>query len=196
MWKAGLFHYRNGINNNKICSKFETSKIPLTQGSAHHFIVKMFKMVCIGIRKIGRVGFFFFKYFWRTHTHVLFWRHLYPCFGFKVMFPLGFKARVGCLICFAEANVMYVPWDPPLVLHIADLLMVSIAGHRLGSYLAQGYYWHQWGSNPRSRDHEFYALTTRPRVPVFRVGIFINKGQHACLLNLEVDQCRLRKTQN
>ena len=39
--------------------------------------------------------FFFFKYFWRTHTHVLFWGHWYPCFGFLVTSPLGFKARVG-----------------------------------------------------------------------------------------------------
>ena len=36
-----------------------------------------------------------------------------------------------------EANVMYIPWDLPLELHIADLLTVSIVGHRLGSYLAQ-----------------------------------------------------------
>ena len=36
---------------------------------------------------------FFFKGFWRTH--VLFWGHWYPCFGFLVTSPLGFKARVG-----------------------------------------------------------------------------------------------------
>ena len=30
--------------------------------------------------------------------------------------------------------------NPSLVLHIADLLMVSIVGYRLDSYLAQGYY--------------------------------------------------------
>ena len=87
-----------------------------------------------------RGPFFFFKYFWRTHSHVLFWGHWYPCFGFLVTSPLGFKARVGCLIRIAEANVMYVPWDQPLVLHIADLLTVSIAGCWPGSYLAQGYY--------------------------------------------------------
>ena len=34
------------------------------------------------------------------------------------MSPLGFKARVGCLICIAEANVIYAPQDPPLVLHL------------------------------------------------------------------------------
>ena len=33
------------------------------------------------------------KSFWRTH--VLFWGHWYPCFGFLVMSPLGFKVRVG-----------------------------------------------------------------------------------------------------
>ena len=60
---------------------------------------------------------FFFKSFWRTH--VLFWGPWYPCFGFLVTSPLGFKARVGCLIRIAEANVMYVPRDPPLVLHLS-----------------------------------------------------------------------------
>ena len=105
--------------------------------------------------------FFFFlkKYFWQTHTHVLFWGHWYPCFGFLVTSPLGFKARVGCHIRIAGANVMYIPWDPPLVLHVANLMTDSIVRRRLGSYLAQGYYWHQWGSNTRSRDHEFYVLT-------------------------------------
>ena len=33
-----------------------------------------------------------------------------------------------CLICIAEANIMYIPWDPPLVLHIAKLLTVNIVG--------------------------------------------------------------------
>ena len=51
-------------------------------------------------------------------THVLFGGHWYPCFGFLVTSPLGFKARVGCLIRIAEVNVMYVPQDPPLVLHL------------------------------------------------------------------------------
>ena len=62
--------------------------------------------------------FFFFKVFWRTH--VLFWGHWYPCFGFLVMSPLGFKARVGSALFanFAEANVMYIPQDSPLVLHL------------------------------------------------------------------------------
>ena len=53
-------------------------------------------------------------------THVLFWGHWYPCFGFLVTSPLGFKARVGSALfaIFAEANVMYIPQDSPLVLHL------------------------------------------------------------------------------
>ena len=35
---------------------------------------------------------------------------------------------------------MYISWDPPLVLHVADLLTDSIVGRWPGSYLAQGYY--------------------------------------------------------
>ena len=39
------------------------------------------------------------------------------------MSPLGFKARVGSALffsffLFAEANAMYIPKDPPLVLHM------------------------------------------------------------------------------
>ena len=47
-----------------------------------------------------------------------FWGHWYPCFGFLVTSPLGFKARVGCPIHIAEVNVMYIPRDPPLGLHL------------------------------------------------------------------------------
>ena len=46
--------------------------------------------------------------------------HWYPCFGFLVTSPLGFKARVGSALfaIFAEANVMYIPQDTPLVLRL------------------------------------------------------------------------------
>ena len=45
-----------------------------------------------------------------------------------------------CLIRIAEVNVIYISWDPPLLLHIANLLTDSIVGHWPGSYLAEGYY--------------------------------------------------------
>ena len=62
--------------------------------------------------------FFFLKSFWRTH--VLFWGHWYPCFGFMVTSSLGFKARVGSALfaIFVEVDVMYIPQDSPLVLHM------------------------------------------------------------------------------
>ena len=63
------------------------------------------------------IAFFFFLKVFGGHMS-FFLGHWYPCFGFLVTSPLGFKARVGCLICIAEANVMYVPRDPPLVLHL------------------------------------------------------------------------------
>ena len=61
---------------------------------------------------------FFFKVFGGHMS--FFWGHWYPCFGFLVMSPLGFKARVGSALftIFAEANVMYIPQDSPLVLHL------------------------------------------------------------------------------
>ena len=57
---------------------------------------------------------------------------------------------------------MYISGDPPLVLHIADLLMVSIVGHQPGSYLAQGYYQQslQPESNPGSLGSKPDALPT------------------------------------
>ena len=87
--------------------------------------------------------FLFFKLFCGTHSHVLFWSHWYPSFRFLVMSPQSLSGF--CLICIVQANVMYIPWNPPLVLHITNLLMDSIAGHWQGSYLAKGYYWRQWG---------------------------------------------------
>ena len=48
----------------------------------------------------------FFKSFWRTH--VIFWGHWYPCFGFLVTSPLEFKARVGSALftfCRDKCNV-------------------------------------------------------------------------------------------
>ena len=75
-----------------------------------------------------RYNFFlnFKVYLGRTHWHVLFWGHCYPCLGFLMTSPLGFKARVGSAIfAFTEASVMYIPQDPPLVLHIVCLVWVS-----------------------------------------------------------------------
>ena len=46
----------------------------------------------------------FFKSIWPTH--VLYWGHWYPCFGFLVTSPLGFKARVGSAL-FALQRQMY-----------------------------------------------------------------------------------------
>ena len=62
--------------------------------------------------------FLFFKRLWRTH--VFSGGHWYPWFGFLVASPLSFKARVGSALFtfFVETNVMYIPWDPPLVLHM------------------------------------------------------------------------------
>ena len=108
---------------------------------------------------IQNVYFFSFLNIFGGHIHMsYFGGRWYPCFGFLVMFPLDFKARVGCLIPIAEVNVMYIPWDPPLVLHIANLLMVSIAGcpPRFIS-CPKIYYWHQWVLNLRSRDRVLSA---------------------------------------
>ena len=68
----------------------------------------------------GGGSFFCFVFKFLVDTHVLFWGHWYPCFGFLVTSPLGLKARVGSALfaIFAEVNVMYIPQDSPLVLHL------------------------------------------------------------------------------
>ena len=48
---------------------------------------------------------------------------------------LPFLTFIGfCLIHIDEANVMYIPWDRPLVLHVANLLTASIVGRRVTSF--------------------------------------------------------------
>ena len=67
---------------------------------------------------------FFFKFLTNTCP---FWGHWYPCFG-----PLGFKVRVGSalFVCFVEVNVMYIPRDPSLVLHVptSSIYFALVAG--------------------------------------------------------------------
>ena len=55
-------------------------------------------------------NFFFFFFFKVFGGHMsFFWGHWYPCFGFLVTSPLGFKARVGsalfAIFCGGECNV-------------------------------------------------------------------------------------------
>ena len=68
-----------------------------------------------------------FKMFYRTHSHVLFWGHWYPCFGFRLTYSLGYKARLGsALFAFVEANVMYThSLRSPSGATPADLLTVG-----------------------------------------------------------------------
>ena len=67
-----------------------------------------------GVFNSDLVIFVFLKFL--ADTCPFFWGHWYPCFGFLVTSPLGFKARVGSALfaIFAEANVMYIPQDSPL----------------------------------------------------------------------------------
>ena len=66
----------------------------------------------------GTVNFFFFKvfgghmsFFGATGTPVLdFWWHILWVLKSEWVLPYS--------LFFAEANVMYIPWDPPLVLHM------------------------------------------------------------------------------
>ena len=63
-----------------------------------------------------------------AETCVLFWGHWYPWFGFLVTSFLGFKARVGSalFVCFMEENVIYIPRDAPLVLHLSTCCLPAV----------------------------------------------------------------------
>ena len=63
--------------------------------------------------------FFFFKFLTDT-CPFCFLGPLVPLFWISGDVSSGFQSQSGfCLICFfAEANVMCIPWDPPLVLHV------------------------------------------------------------------------------
>ena len=57
------------------------------------------------------------------NKHVLFWGPLEPLFWISGDISSGFQSQSGlCLICLffcgGECNAMYIPQDPPLVLHI------------------------------------------------------------------------------
>ena len=72
-------------------------------------------------------------------THVLFLGHWYPCFGFLVMSPLGFKARVGSALfafCGGKCNV-HSPRSTSGATH-ADLLAASIAASPVPTYCCRG----------------------------------------------------------
>ena len=88
------------------------SKFPsiLSVRSNRYKLVNIFQIFC-------QVCFVQKSFWW---TQVSCWGQWYPCFGFLVTSPLGFKARVGSSLfaCFVEVNVMYIPWDIPLVLHL------------------------------------------------------------------------------
>ena len=85
----------------------------------------------------NRVGLsvfsFVFIFIW---TIVLLWGHWYPCFGFLVTSPVGFKALSAL-------------WGADQVHILSKDITV----------------WQQWLSNPRSSDHECCALTIRQLRP-------------------------------
>ena len=63
--------------------------------------------------------FSFLKCFWQTHTHVLIRGPCDQCFEFLATSLLYFKAKVNSALCaFAKVDLIYIPWDPPLLLHL------------------------------------------------------------------------------
>ena len=58
--------------------------------------------------------------FGRTHTHVLFWGHWYPCLGFLVTSPLGFKVGSILLALWRQCNI-YILRSPSGTTHYQPL---------------------------------------------------------------------------
>ena len=93
----------------------------------------LFVMVQIGVRKLENVtvsnSLYFILFIFLENTSPFLWGHWNPCFGFLVMSPLGFKARVGSLIHLInkkakfthhwqadEVLVIYIPFRRKLLL--------------------------------------------------------------------------------
>ena len=88
---------------------------------------------CVGIFP----PFYFFKKFGRHKSFL--WGNWYPCFGLLVMFPLGFKARVGS--CIHACRGIYVTCSLRFTstATAANLLVASMAVKQFSStYLWAG----------------------------------------------------------
>ena len=88
----------------------------------NHFENKVFKNILmlqiLQRYQCAQCFYGFFKKF-LADTHVLFWGPLVPLFWISGDISSGFHSQNGfCLICIVEANVMYIPQDPPLMLNL------------------------------------------------------------------------------
>ena len=72
---------------------------------------------------------FFFGSLWSGHIHMSYFWPLVPLFWISGNVSSGFQSGI-CLICIPDATEMYIPWDPPLVLHIANLWAISMVGQQ------------------------------------------------------------------
>ena len=61
--------------------------------------------------------------FFGRHIHMFYFGTLFWISG---DISSEFQSQRGFCLQNVEVNRMYIPWNPPLVLHIANLLMVSI----------------------------------------------------------------------
>ena len=117
----------------------------------------------------------FLKRFWRTH--VLFGGPLVPLFQISGDVASGFQSQSGfCLIrFFAEANVMYIPWDPPLVLHMLTSWQSVTSSHACAEV--------GLGSNHLNRQSPGQKTNALPlcQRPGFRVSSFLlDSKQQVC----------------
>ena len=75
---------------------------------------------------------FFLKLFSPIHSDVLFWGHFYPCFGFLVVSPLGFKARAGSALFELQSTSGATP---------GDLLKANIIAGRFPTCISRSGSW-------------------------------------------------------
>ena len=72
--------------------------------------------------------------------HVLFGGHWYRLFLIFGNVSSGVQSQSGfCLIhFFGEVNTMYIPWDPPLVLHISTSWWLASTASPVPTYCCRG----------------------------------------------------------
>ena len=132
---------------------------------------------------------FFFLFFKKVfgRTHVLFWGHWYPCFGFLVTSPLGLKARVGSalfpIFCGGECNVHSPRFTSGATL--ADLLVASSAAGHFPTCISRGGTWLRFErATAQTEDERATIVPATWLLSTYSIYIYLNKMMPAEFIKL------------
>ena len=148
----------------QICRNFMQLQIPTEKISGiKNFTAKNYFWMLKPIRQKICRWFFIFINFWWTLVH--FWVQWHPCFGFLVISPLNFKARVSSLnhtylwryiwYMFPETHLWYDTFSGIYGQHSSQPLSLHV-------YFNRG---RMFDSNRRPPSWKSDSITTQPQWP-------------------------------